>query len=274
MEESNQEGYQTLGWIINKSEYGLYLVIADETIQKEIVEIYQKGKIGIYDYKQHQETYSFHNLKEWILSLPEIHTFFIVNFQFSIRSEQDLKRLNFSRDMIANLQKNLIFFTTPSEDDKLIVSAYDFYSFIKIRITFHDYKIEGINKKSELLSEKEAIQQQQVMEEQVLDKNRSKSIQEEKWCSEETREKLQATYDLIKQAKEAEDKKEYSESIRLLLESKEIREKLLGSEHLEMEIIYEKLGHLYEKQRLYKESENFYKKALKIHQKKIGRAHV
>ena len=51
MEESNQEGYQTLGWIINKSEYGLYLVIADETIQKEIVEIYQKGKIGIYDYK-------------------------------------------------------------------------------------------------------------------------------------------------------------------------------------------------------------------------------
>ena len=42
MIESNQEGYQTLGWIINQSEQGLFLVIADEMMQEEIVRIYRQ----------------------------------------------------------------------------------------------------------------------------------------------------------------------------------------------------------------------------------------
>ena len=45
MSESNQEGYQTLGWVINQSEDGLFLVIADEPIQREIVEVYRGGMI-------------------------------------------------------------------------------------------------------------------------------------------------------------------------------------------------------------------------------------
>lgn len=53
MSEYNQEGYQTLGWIINKSEYGIFLVVAEEAIQKEVVEIYRQGMVGIYDYRQH-----------------------------------------------------------------------------------------------------------------------------------------------------------------------------------------------------------------------------
>ena len=36
MADSNQEGYQTLGWIVNKSEQGLFLVIVDESMQQEI----------------------------------------------------------------------------------------------------------------------------------------------------------------------------------------------------------------------------------------------
>ncbi len=47
MLESNQEGYRTLGWIMNKSEQGLFLVVADEPVQKEIVEIYRNGTAGI-----------------------------------------------------------------------------------------------------------------------------------------------------------------------------------------------------------------------------------
>ena len=44
MMDSNQEGYRTLGWIINKSEQGLFLVIAEEEIQREIVEMYYRMK--------------------------------------------------------------------------------------------------------------------------------------------------------------------------------------------------------------------------------------
>ena len=43
MSDSNQEGYRSLGWIINKSEQGLFLVVADEMTQKEIVNIYSEG---------------------------------------------------------------------------------------------------------------------------------------------------------------------------------------------------------------------------------------
>ena len=50
MREHDQEGYQTLGWIINKSEQGLYLVVADEDTQKEIVDIYRRGAVKVYDY--------------------------------------------------------------------------------------------------------------------------------------------------------------------------------------------------------------------------------
>ena len=80
MSERNEEGYQTLGWIINKSEDGLFLVVADEPIQQEIV------------------------------LQADAQTFFIVNFQFAVQSEQDISRLNFSRDMLMGLGKNLVFF--------------------------------------------------------------------------------------------------------------------------------------------------------------------
>ena len=110
MSERNEEGYQTLGWIINKSEDGLFLVVADEPIQQEIVEVYGGGMIGVYDYKRHPGEYSFSELKGWIDLQADAQTFFIVNFQFAVQSEQDISRLNFSRDMLMGLGKNLVFF--------------------------------------------------------------------------------------------------------------------------------------------------------------------
>ena len=81
-------------------------------------------------------------MQQWIAQKSEIQTFLIVNFQFAIQSEEDLKRLNFSRDMLAGLEKNLIFLTTAYGDDQLAGGAYDFYSFVKIRIIFHTERKE------------------------------------------------------------------------------------------------------------------------------------
>ena len=41
MSRSEQEGYRTLGWIINRSEQGLFLVVADEVVQEDIVRDYR-----------------------------------------------------------------------------------------------------------------------------------------------------------------------------------------------------------------------------------------
>lgn len=72
-----------------------------------------------------------------------------------------MKRLNFSRDMIAGLRKNVIFLTTPYGDDELSIGAYDFYSFIKMRIIFHDYKMERKQQNLELSSKKEEVCQEE-----------------------------------------------------------------------------------------------------------------
>ena len=139
MEESNQEGYQELGWIINKSEEGIFLVIASEGMQKEIISTYRHGLVQIYDYKKNPVPYSFNSLSAWVNNFKETKVFIIANFQFAVQEEEALKRLDFSRDMIENLGKNFIFLTTPYGDNMLATRAYNFYSFIKLRIIFNSY---------------------------------------------------------------------------------------------------------------------------------------
>ncbi len=254
MSESNQEGYQTLGWIINKSERGLFLVVADEAMQKEILQVYRKGMVGIYDYRKNPGAYSFQKLQESLEALPEVQTFFVANFQFAVQGEEDLKRLNFSRDMLARLEKNIIFLTTPYGDDMLAVGAYDFYSFIKIRIIFPGYGIEKQRMGSGWISE-EASQDEDI------------------WGAEEARQKMKETYTLMEQAEVAENAGRYDESAELLLRVKKIREKLLGEDHLEMAEVYDRLAGMYRRQGMYSEAEKLYKKALNIQERVLGKNH-
>jgi len=256
MSKQNQEGYQTLGWIINKSEYGLFLVVADEPIQREIAEIYRGGMIGVYDYKRYPGEYSFQVLEDWIHSSVNIQTFFIVNFQLAIQSERDLGRLNFSRDMLAGLGKNLIFFTTEYGDDKLAVGAYDFYSFIRIRIIFHNYVLEDKIRNLKLTLEKESEQGEEAKE-----------------SRETVKQKLSEAYSLVQEAEENNDKADYYGGIKLLLKAREIYEKILGPEHLETASVYCELAYAYEKQYAWKEAEELCHKALEIRKKILGEDH-
>ena len=254
MIESNQEAYQTLGWIINRSEQGLFLVVADETIQKEIVRFYQRGATQIYDYKQHPNAYMFRDLEEWIMKLPETKTFMIANFHLAIQKEEDLKRLNFSRDMLEGLGKNIIFFTTQYGDDQLSCGAYDFYSFLKLRILFHNYVTEWEEKESKLFSAEE-------------------KSQESEWKTENLKELLNETYALIDQANEKFNKIQYNESEMLLLRARKIREKLLGEKHLEVAKIDNKLASVYYKQGKYQQAEKLYQKSLRVYEKVLGEEH-
>lgn len=255
MSERNQEGYQTLGWIINQSEYGLYVVVADETIQSEIIEIYRKGMVGVYDYRRNPGRYSFQVLQQWIAQKPEIKNFLIANFQIAIQSEEDLKRLNFSRDMLAGLGKNLIFLTTSYGDDLLAGAAYDFYSFVKMRILFHSDREE------------------QQWTDLLPSNTENQSIERETLNPEESKQMLEKSKRLLEQAEEARDRAEYQRSERLMLKAREIREKLLGAEHLEMVEIYLKLSEIYKEQGKYREAESFCLKMLKISEGILGEEH-
>ena len=236
MIESNQEGYQTLGWIINQSEQGLFLVIADEMMQEEIVRIYRQGIVQIYDYKQHPSDYLFRDLQMWVSTLPETQVFIIANFHLAIQDKESLNRLNFSRDMLESLGKNFIFLTTPYGDEQLSVGAYDFYSFIKLKIAFYnDYEMK-VEKKIESIS---AV---------------NESKEKEKWEGETLKPELEEAHILIKQAKDEKDNTHYEESEKLLLKALEISEKLLGAEHLEIAEIDYQLAEMYQRQYKYKVS--------------------
>lgn len=43
MSESKKDGFKALGWILNKSESGLFLAVAGEKQQTEIREVYPAG---------------------------------------------------------------------------------------------------------------------------------------------------------------------------------------------------------------------------------------
>ena len=128
---------------MGQSEHGLYLVVAEEEAQEEIAAGCQEKGAGVYDYKLDFGRYSFHALQEKLGFFENASTILIVNFQLAIQTEEDLARLNFSRDMLAGLGKNLIFLTTQCGDNKLAVGAYDFYSFLKLRILFGEPVQEG-----------------------------------------------------------------------------------------------------------------------------------
>lgn len=73
--------------------------------RKKLLGFIQAGVVEIYDYKQHPGEYSFRDLQELVAGLPETHIFIIANFHLAVQSDENLKHLNFSRDMIEKLVK-------------------------------------------------------------------------------------------------------------------------------------------------------------------------
>ncbi len=292
MSESNRESYQTLEWAVTKSETGLFLVIADEEIQEEIVETYRESAVKIFDYRQYPEVYSYQMLAEWMGNYPESGTFFFVNFQFALRGDQDFKRLNFSRDMLARLDKNLFFLTTPYGDDRLVSRACDFYSFIRMRIIFPDHGTGGADLDSSLLKsglfspecdrrrisesalriEKRGadyeslkkrisaymsslLQKQNEVKEQVGPKHPDMAV---------VQHELAAVYGNLGHYREAEECCQKALVLRL---------EIYGERHPVTARSYEQMADLYALQGKYEEAETTYRRALSIYEETLGKAH-
>lgn len=71
---------------------------------------------------------------------------------------------------------------------------------------------------------------------------------------------LSETYNLAEQAENEKNKAHYCGSERLLLKVRQIKEKLLVTEHLDIAEVNYKLAEVYEKQGKYNEAEELHKK--------------
>lgn len=189
-----------------------------------------------------------------VVQFPEAQTVMVVNFHLAIQDEESIKRLNFSRDMLEGLGKNIIFLVTSYGDDRLAVGAYDFYSFVKLRIIFHPYDMQEVSE-GEMPSAKE------------------KPASDCEWEPEEARRKMAEANDLVKRASVEKENLHYLESEKLLFAARDIKEKLLGAEHLETANIEHALAGVYKREGRYREAEELYKKSLRIKEQVLGENH-
>lgn len=266
MAEDKKDGYGTLEWIISQSEEGMFLAVAGEPRQKEIMAYFADRPVGIYDCMQHSGTYMFRDLKEWGDSLEEMKTLLILNFQYAMQHEEDYKRLNFSRDMLAGLRKNLIFFTTAGGDDSLASKACDFYSFLKMRILFDDDREKPTGIDWKLGERQRNVQKEIIPDYGARHMDWDLEIEEPGLV----RRRIEC---LIERAQETRKRYLYYYAEMYLLTAQEHGKNLFGPEHPETARIYHMLGEIYEDIEKYDKAEELYKQALRIREDVLGKEH-
>ena len=136
----NALSYGGLSWVLEKSEAGFYLLVASPRMQAHVVEHYLGPGVAALDFlSEKRQGYYFTAVASLLAELPpETRSVFFLNFQAVLFEDDDLKRLNFSRDMLSRLGKNLIFCVTEAGQDRILRGALDFSSFLELTMPFDD----------------------------------------------------------------------------------------------------------------------------------------
>ncbi len=251
MSDSDVDAYKSIEWIMSHSDEGFYFLIATERKQQEIVGQYADSNIAIYDYKKHPGGYSFNILEKWLANNPQAGVHFLLNFQLAIQDEESIGRLNFSRDMLARHKKNFVFCLTQNADDKLARRAYDFYSFIKLRILTQDGTIEDAQEPTYILDKSKDDFEMQVDFAQPDKKLLSQAIS------------------LMNQAKELSDAFRYRDALSRLQTAFAIREKILGENHVDTANACHEIAFAYDDLAEYDVALKWYEKALQVKEKAL-----
>ena len=73
--------YESLGWILNYSDDGFFLLIASPPMQKEILARYKGSNIMICDCRKEKRNYYFSDVFRMIEENPGKSAYFLQNFQ-------------------------------------------------------------------------------------------------------------------------------------------------------------------------------------------------
>ena len=255
------DGYRSLGWILNHSEEGFFFLIASEKTQNEVVGRYSGSNVAIFDYKKTRGPYSFHVVKEFVEANSQARAYFLLNFQLAIESDADIQRLNFGRDMLARLEKNIVFCMTQRMDDLLAKNAFSFYSFIKLRLVFQDEGVDDSGAK----------------ELQVRGFDLSTGVDGDAGVEVDftlPKERLLSqAISLTLQAERLAGQFRYRDALAFLRSAVAIREKKLGKKHPDTANTYSKIADIYDSLGDYTKALEWYEKALVICEKSLGYEH-
>jgi hypothetical protein len=93
------------------------------------------------DYSKNNAPFSFGTLAQWA-EKQDAKAFFVINIQVAFKDKNDIINFNLSRDLMTRIGCIWIFGLTPDADNRLSKTAYDFYSFIRVRAHFDDENVE------------------------------------------------------------------------------------------------------------------------------------
>ena len=142
MHFTNAKNLAALEDINNLLEYankGFYFFTTDTvSMQGEVAKNINSKNISVLDYSKNTKPYSYHDLLELIEKNPEDSKFIVLNFQLALQEKNDILNLNLSRDALAKQEKLWIFGMTEDMEDRLAKTAFDFYSYVMMKIRFKD----------------------------------------------------------------------------------------------------------------------------------------
>ena len=258
--DENIASYEDLGWIVGESEEGFYALIAPPRMQKEVVSHYDAPNSVVFDYGKEPRPFFSRQLTDFVRSAvpPETNTVFVLNMQIALPDEDSIRRLNFSRDILAGLKKNLIFCLTEETFQRLNRSAHDFFSFIKLRLRFEDETPEDMPERWERDSA-------------MLDRSVGVSIEVDpawtKW------QRLTFAIRMENRAKGFMESFRYTDALTLLETVFRIRSQDKGETHIDTAEACFWIAQVYREMRKLPEALKWYQKALEIQERVLGPEH-
>ena len=134
----NITSYESLSWVIDYSDDGLFLVTASARMQREIARHYSDSPVAIFDYSREERPFRAGSFSRLLEREPGKRAYFFLNFQLAIPEQEDVERFNFCRDILARERLNLVFFVNEEAHRRLNRGAMDLYSYIRLFMPFTD----------------------------------------------------------------------------------------------------------------------------------------
>jgi len=137
----NIEALKNIENILKHARKGFYIFTAAKaSTQYDVINRLKMDRLFVFDYSKEVKPYSYDDLVELINKNPETSKFIILNFHLALQKQNDIYNLNLSRDVLANHNKLWIFGMTQEMDNRLAKTAFDFYSYVMMKVRFKEEK--------------------------------------------------------------------------------------------------------------------------------------
>ena len=263
----NTSSYEDLNWILRYSDEGFFHLVASSGTQETVLSMCGKD-VEIYDYRDHPKRYSFADVARLVEAHPGRRAYILQNFQYALSGErgqdwdENIKRLNFSRDMLARMDKNIIFCMTEEADARLNREAVDFYAYNKMTLFFSDEKSGGEAEpqfETAWIPEDRSTGEGKIVE---LDFSLSRM------------ELLSLAIQLGRRARTMAEECRWQDALDLLEKVLRIREnETVRAERTDLAVTYRDFGNVYKAKGEYETALSWHQKALLIREEVLGPDH-